>query len=167
MIQYSSLQTPIGELTVYAVEEGIIYITLPGSNSTEVRKWCAEKLGEDEYNEFGDWTKESLHQFKSYFRGERQHFNFPYLLITSSFRKKALMAVSKIPYGETRSYTEIARATGNPRAVRATGSANANNPLPIVIPCHRVITSSGNLGGYGGGLERKKWLLSHEQKFIF
>ena len=82
------------------------------------------------------------------------------------FYQKILMEVSKIPFGTTVSYRDIAVRAGNPKAVRATGNANAKNPVPIIIPCHRVLSSDGTLGGYGGGLDLKKRLLLHENLFI-
>lgn len=81
----------------------------------------------------------------------------------TAFQRKVWAALRKIPAGKTASYAEVARRVGAPRAVRAVGAANGRNPVAIVIPCHRVVCSDGSLGGYGGGLERKRWLLAHEQ----
>ena len=129
------------------------------------KEWCEKVLGEKELIESHTWLVHAKNELNEYFSGQRQSFDCEHLLFTSPFRKKSLEAVLEIPYGERRSYAEIAKSAGNARAVRAAGSANATNPLPILIPCHRVISSDGSLGGYGGGLEMKQWLLDHEQTF--
>lgn len=102
-------------------------------------------------------------ELKSYFNGELRKFSTPLSLLGSPFQRHVWDALIKIPYGETRSYSDIAKAIGKPTAFRAAATANGANTLAIVIPCHRVINSNGELGGYGGGLVRKKWLLNHEQ----
>jgi len=103
-------------------------------------------------------------QLSEYFAGQRRTFDLPLdLSELSAFQKHVLEAVSEIPYGRTCTYTEIAARIGRPRAYRAVGRANGANPLSIVIPCHRLIGSDGSLRGYGGGLERKAWLLAHER----
>ncbi len=98
-----------------------------------------------------------------YFEGKRKIFTIPVTLRGTEFQMKAWKALESIPYGETRNYLEEATMIGNPRAVRAIGGANHHNPIVIIIPCHRVIGKSGKLVGYGGGMERKKWLLEHEK----
>ncbi|WP_104690998.1 methylated-DNA--[protein]-cysteine S-methyltransferase [Helicobacter heilmannii] len=104
-----------------------------------------------------------LESLESYFRGKLFSFNLPLSLSASPFSLQVWQALQNIPYSATRTYQEIAHAINNPKACRAVGNANHNNPCPIVIPCHRVVLKSGNLGGYGGGVEIKKWLLKHEQ----
>lgn len=99
-----------------------------------------------------------------YFEGKLTEFKTPFVLLGSSFQKRVWEELQKIPYGETRSYAELAIAIGRPSAFRAVAQANGTNQLAIVIPCHRVINSNGALGGYGGGVMRKKWLLDHEKK---
>jgi len=103
-------------------------------------------------------------ELKGYFSGKIQEFKTPLFLIGSPFQKRVWEELQKIPRGETRSYAEIAKAIGKPSAFRAVALANGANQIAIVIPCHRVINSNGNLGGYGGGLKRKEWLLKHERK---
>ena len=165
MIQYSYLDTPIGQFTLYAVEDGVVYISLPGIDPNVATNWCERVLDDTEFIESDTWLVHAKNELKEYFAGQRQSFSFGHLLFTSPFRKKSLEAVLQIPYGKRQSYAQIAKKAGNARAVRAAGSANATNPLPILIPCHRVISSDGSLGGYGGGLEMKQWLLNHEQAF--
>ncbi len=102
-------------------------------------------------------------QLREYFAGSRTQFDLPLAPAGTAFQLDAWTALRAIPYGETRSYTEQAAALGRPRAVRAVGSANGRNPIAIVVPCHRVVGSRGGLTGYGGGVDRKRWLLAHEQ----
>jgi methylated-DNA-[protein]-cysteine S-methyltransferase len=102
-------------------------------------------------------------QLELYFEGRLTDFELPLdWRLSSDFRRRALRAVARIPYGETRTYTQIARTAGNERAVRAAGTACGANPIPIVVPCHRVLRSGGALGGYGGGLPMKEGLLRLE-----
>lgn len=103
-------------------------------------------------------------QLDEYFAGRRETFDFPYRLHGTPFQEKVWGALKKIPYGETRSYKDIAEAIGHPKAYRAVGMANHANPIFIVIPCHRVIGESGSLVGYGGGLAMKKALLDLEKR---
>lgn len=106
---------------------------------------------------------ETAKQLQQYFRGERRAFSIPLDPIGTPFQVSVWRALLTIPYGETRSYRDIAVAIGNPKAVRAVGMANNRNPISFIIPCHRVIGSDGSLVGYGGGLPLKRWLLSLEE----
>lgn len=108
-------------------------------------------------------NKGVLSQLKRYLDGELQHFDCALDFRGTPFEKRVWAALAKIPYGETRSYKEIAQAIGYPKAFRAVGNANGNNSLPLIIPCHRVIESSGGLGGFGHGLKVKKQLLDFEK----
>jgi AraC family transcriptional regulator, regulatory protein of adaptative response / methylated-DNA-[protein]-cysteine methyltransferase len=101
-------------------------------------------------------------QLDEYFSGERQDFTLPLHLAGTPFQEEVWRALLKIPYGRTRSYGEQAEMIGKPEAVRAVGHANGQNHIAIIVPCHRVIGANGTLTGYGGGLERKRWLLNHE-----
>jgi methylated-DNA-[protein]-cysteine S-methyltransferase len=101
-------------------------------------------------------------QLKSYFAGERKAFDLPLVLEGTEFQKKVWTALQDIPYGETVSYKTLAQRVGSPKAVRAVGAANGANPIPIIIPCHRVIGNDGSLKGFGGGLPLKKRLLELE-----
>jgi len=107
--------------------------------------------------------KEVRTQLKQYFKGDLKHFDLKTVLDISLFYKKALKAVEKIPYATTKSYKEVANNIDSPNGHRAVANANAINPIPIVIPCHRVIKSNGELGGYGGGSQLKKNLLKFER----
>jgi methylated-DNA-[protein]-cysteine S-methyltransferase len=106
---------------------------------------------------------DAVHQLNDYFAGHLQEFNITYDLFGTVFQKKVWTQLTQIPYGATCSYKEVAQGIGAPKAVRAVGSANNQNPVPVFIPCHRVIGSNGALVGYGGGLDKKEILLSIEQ----
>ncbi len=162
MVWYSFVKTPLGSFIIGSVPEGVCYIGLSDSVK-DLRIRCQKHLGEDEFTLAVTENQLAEKQILDYFNGNLKKFTFPVFHINTPFRKKALEEVSKIPYGETASYGEIARRMGKPSASRAVGSANATNPLPLVIPCHRVVAGDGSLGGYGGGLKMKKWLLDLEK----
>ena len=111
-------------------------------------------------------TKKVFSQLQEYFSGQRQTFDFPYELRGTEFQKKVWAALETIPYGQTRSYREVAQAVGNPKAVRAVGAANGKNPMWIVVPCHRVVGTNGTLTGYAGGIDMKRRLLELEQQVL-
>ena len=113
-----------------------------------------------------DTIKEAHQQLTEYLKGERKTFDLPLNLKGTDFQKQVWMALCDIPYGETRSYKQIAESIGNPKAVRAVGMANNRNPLLIVVPCHRVIGANGKLVGYGAGIEKKEFLLRLEKSLL-
>lgn len=110
------------------------------------------------------FIKQIYHQIEEYFIGERTHFTIPFTIKGTDFQRNVYQALLEIPYGETRTYEEVARSVGSPKACRAVGLIASKNPLSILIPCHRVIGKTGNLTGYAGGLTRKKRLLEIEKK---
>jgi O-6-methylguanine DNA methyltransferase len=110
---------------------------------------------------------EAARQLHAYFAGSLRGFDLPLDLAGTEFQRRVWLELTRIPYGETRSYQDVARAIGAPNAVRAVGAANGANPIPIVIPCHRVIGASGKLVGYGGGLPLKRRLLALERGGLF
>lgn len=120
----------------------------------------------------GDWTEDRaalapvVDQLEEYFDGERRHFDLKLAPSGTPFQLSVWAALADIPFGETLSYGELARRIGNPNASRAVGAANGKNPLPLVLPCHRVIGSSGSLTGFGGGIDVKRALLDHEQSVV-
>lgn len=117
----------------------------------------------NEYSPLSDWA---FDQVREYLEGDRRSFDFPYELHGTEFQQKAWNALCRIPYGETRTYKEIASMLGNPKASRAVGMANNKNPLMLVVPCHRVVGSNGKLVGYAGGLAMKKSLLELERSAL-
>ena len=107
--------------------------------------------------------KEAKSQLKEFFQGKRKRFTVPLEMAGTPFQKKVWKALTAIPYGQTISYRQLAKMVGKPKAARAVGNANRENPVCIVVPCHRVIATGGGIGGYAGGLARKRWLLAHER----
>lgn len=110
-----------------------------------------------------DCLKDCVQQIHEYFQGTRKEFSLDLVFQGTDFQVKVWKALTKIPFGETASYKDIAKAIGNIKGVRAVGNANGKNKIPIVVPCHRVIGSTGNLVGFASGLWRKQWLLNHEK----
>ena len=151
---YCYLDTPIGELLL-AGEDGAL--SLIGFPKGSMRR---DPEADWIYNEKP--LAEARRQLEEYFAGERKAFDLPLQLGGTEFQVSVLEALQKIPYGETVSYGEIAKRIGRPRAMRAVGAANGRNPIPIVVPCHRVIGSSGDLTGFGGGIDTKEALLRLE-----
>ncbi len=118
----------------------------------------------DAENSRNEVLKETEKQLKEYFEGRRSGFDLPLKPEGTEFQQRVWQALLKIPFGETASYKNIAEMIGKPKAMRAVGLANGRNPIPIIIPCHRVIGADGKLIGYSSGLWRKEWLLNHEKK---
>lgn len=111
-------------------------------------------------------VEEALKQLEEYFEGKRKDFTVKLILEGTDFQKQVWKQLRKIPYASTASYKDIARAIGNEKAVRAVGGANGRNHIGIIVPCHRVIAHDGSLGGFGGGVWRKEWLLKHEKENV-
>ena len=151
---YCYLETPIGELLLAGEDDALAMIGFPkGSMRRDPEPdWI--------FNEKRLAT--ARQQLTEYFAGTRRDFDLSVALSGTEFQVSVLEALQQIPYGETVSYGEIARRVGRPKAVRAVGAANGRNPIPIVVPCHRVIGSSGDLTGFGGGLDTKEALLRLE-----
>jgi len=161
LIEYATFYSPIGKIYIAAVKEGVVKISFSTKSPQELEKYCQKYLGAG-VREGSEYTRNAKQQILKYLEGKSQSLDFPVIHLNSSFRKKVLEAERNIPYGETRSYGEVAEMVNNPRASRAVGSANAENPLPLYFPCHRIISSNGSLGGYGGGFGVKKYLLDLE-----
>ena len=154
MTFYSYLDTPVGELLLAGTPSALEFIVFP--TGSKARPPNAEWRRDD--GAF-DVPKRQLDE---YFSGTRKRFELALAPRGTPFQRRVLDALLTIGYGETRSYTDVAVSIGEPRAVRAVGAANGANPIPIVIPCHRVIGANGSLTGFGGGIERKRWLLDLE-----
>ena len=149
------MDSPIGQLSLIADEFGLRAIRFPASKPVEQ---------EAEIRRDFVPLMPAIEQLRAYFGGELQQFELALSPSGSEFQQTVWQALAEIPYGETISYSTLATRIGRPRAVRAVGAANGANPLPIVLPCHRVIGSDGSLTGFGGGLPSKAWLLSHERR---
>ena len=163
MIEYTVFNSPIGNILIAAVKEGVVKISFSDESPEGLEYWSQKFLG-TEVREGSKYTQNAKQQILKYLEGKSQSLDFPVIHLNSPFRQKVLEAERNIPYGETRSYGEVAKMVNNPRASRAVGSANAENPLPLYFPCHRIISYNGGLGGYGGGLGVKKYLLDLEAK---
>ncbi len=156
-MDYDFLETPIGRLLLVADEQGLRHIDFP-------------RADQDERIE-PDWSRDrrylgvAIEQLEAYFAGHLLAFDVALAARGTDFRKTVWNELGRIPYGETISYGELARRIGEPHASRAVGAANGANPLPIIVPCHRVIGANGKLTGFGGGLPIKQWLLDHERRF--
>ncbi len=151
---FAAIDSPIGVLTLTS-EDG----SLTGIQMHEQRHL---KEVPASYRRDDRGLAYAVEQLNAYFAGELQDFDLPTTMRGTEFQRRVWAALCEIPYGETISYGELARWVGNPKASRAVGLANGRNPVAIVVPCHRVIGADGSLTGYGGGLERKVWLLEHE-----
>lgn len=153
--------SPIGIIELSGDEAGLQSCSFLSASS---RKVGQESEIEAKVKEAPAPLKEAWQQLDEYFAGCRQRFSLKLNLQGTPFQKKVWAELQKIPYGQTRSYGEIARACGYPGGSRAVGQANHHNPVVIIIPCHRVVGSDGRLVGFGAGLWRKKWLLQHEAR---
>jgi methylated-DNA-[protein]-cysteine S-methyltransferase len=157
-MQLRHLDSPIGVLTLIASPDGITHVLFDGQEPTDVG------LPDDLPEVDGDPALElAATQLAEYFAGDRRQFDLPLDLRGTDFQRDAWRALARVPYGETRTYGEQAEAIGRPGAFRAVGAANGRNPVPIILPCHRIIGASGALTGFGGGLDVKRQLLDHEQ----
>ena len=153
-------QSPVGPLFLAASEKGLVRLEF----DSRVQAIDSRKVSlQDSPNELAPY----LRQLDEYFDGQRREFSFPLDLRGTDFQFLCWRALLDIPYGETRTYGDIARAIGHPKAFRAVGMSNNRNPIAIVVPCHRVIASDGTLCGYGGGLDIKRKLLDLEQSSIY
>jgi methylated-DNA-[protein]-cysteine S-methyltransferase len=147
-----TIDSPLGALRLYAHADELVGIYLQDQIAPVAEPGRGGVLAD------------AARQLAEYFAGERRAFDLPLAPRGTAFQQRVWHALLAIPYGETRSYGELARAIGRPAAARAVGAANAKNPLAIVVPCHRVIGASGELTGYAGGMSAKRWLLAHEQR---
>jgi methylated-DNA-[protein]-cysteine S-methyltransferase len=161
-VAYSEIDSPVGKLMVAATPRGLVRITFPVEEPETVLEQLASRVS-PRILESPARLDDVRRELDRYFEGRLQQFDLPLdWQLTRGFYRKVLRATARIPYGQTRSYSEMANKAGSPRAVRATGTALGSNPLPIIVPCHRVLRRGGALGGYGGGLEVKQALLELE-----
>ena len=161
-VAVASTDTPIGPLLLAATDEGLVRVAFEIEDSDEVMEELAARVS-PRLLEAPGRLDAVRRQIEEYFEGRRTAFEVPVdMQLAHGFRRKALGFVANIPYGRTASYKEVASGAGSPAAIRAAGSACATNPVPIVVPCHRVLRTGGGLGGYGGGLDRKEQLLRLE-----
>ncbi len=149
--------TPVGRLLIAGNEDGLRHVA-----------FCQTHFSTQEVQPEPSWElnagklKEPIQQLKAYFAGKRKTFDIPLAYPGTDFQKRVWKALCEVPFGKTATYGEIAKSVGNPAASRAVGFANGQNPIAIVVPCHRIIGSNGRLTGYGGGLSHKQTLLQLE-----
>jgi methylated-DNA-[protein]-cysteine S-methyltransferase len=156
MMVYTQIESPVGPLLLVADAAGLRQILFVNGRH--------QARPDPEWKQDAAPLEKTISQLRSYFAGEREEFDLSLAPEGTKFQQEVWRRLSEIPFGETISYGELARRIGNPQASRAVGLANGSNPIPIVIPCHRVIGSNGKLTGYGGGLPIKEKLLALEKK---
>jgi methylated-DNA-[protein]-cysteine S-methyltransferase len=161
-VAYATADSPFGPLLLATTPRGLVRVGLPNQDSDELLVDLAERVS-PRVLEAPAQLDEVRRELDLYFDGRLDRFDLPLdWRLSDGFRQRVLRAINRIPYGQTRNYTEMARKAGNERAVRAAGSACGSNPIPLVVPCHRVLRTGGALGGYAGGLPMKQALLELE-----
>jgi len=153
---FCHVESPIGRLTLTSDGTALtgLYMATPGKRPVFGREWAQ--------NGAAGPLPLVVRQLQEYFAGTRRKFDLPLHMEGTGFQQRVWRALTEIPYGETWSYGQLARRIGNANASRAVGLANGRNPIAVIVPCHRVIGADGSLTGFGGGLPRKQWLLTHE-----
>jgi methylated-DNA-[protein]-cysteine S-methyltransferase len=162
-VVYSPVDSPFGELLLAATGRGLLRLAFPEEDVESVLERISQRVSPRILEAPGPLS-EARRELDEYFAGRRRSFELAldWSLVGGPFGRKVLRVTSEIPYGGVQSYREVASDAGSPRGSRAAGNALGSNPMPIVVPCHRVLHSGGALGGYGGGIERKRWLLELE-----
>ncbi|HEY0318237.1 MAG TPA: methylated-DNA--[protein]-cysteine S-methyltransferase [Solirubrobacterales bacterium] len=161
-VAYTTTDSPFGTLLLAKTPRGLVRVGLPNQDSDELLEDLSQRVS-PRVLEAPLQLDQTRRELDLYFEGRLDSFDLPLdWQLSQGFRLRVLHGIAAIPYGKTRTYTEIARTAGNERAVRAAGTACGSNPIPLVVPCHRVLRSSGALGGYGGGLPMKQGLLQLE-----
>jgi O-6-methylguanine DNA methyltransferase len=165
-VSQAEIDSPIGPLALYGTNDGLMAIVFPRHSRVAVEAWLDRVIGEVRIVDDEAAHEGTIGQLQEYFAGMRRDFDLELDLRGTAFQQRVWEAVAAVPYGQTRSYADVARAVGNGKAVRAVGAANGANPIPLVVPCHRIIGSHGGLHGYGGGLDVKARLLEIEGVII-
>lgn len=161
----SRIDSPIGPLLLGAVGRSLCLVEYAEETRAERQlRRVAERIALEPCAGSSAVIDQTAEQLAEFFAGDRQEFSVPIEPVGTDFQRSVWAELLKIRLGETRSYGRIARTLGDPAATRAVGAANGANPISILVPCHRVVRTGGALGGYGGGLDRKRWLLDHEQR---
>lgn len=162
VLHTAEFDSPIGSLRVVCSEQGLAYVQLPHQNGRGFDGWRTRHAPDARVDRGFEPNRPYVTQLLEFLGGKRREFSLPLDLRGTDFQLAVYREVERIPFGQSRSYAEVAAAVGRPRATRAVGAANGANPIPLVIPCHRVIGSRGQLQGYGGGLDLKARLLAME-----
>ncbi|MBF0706948.1 MULTISPECIES: methylated-DNA--[protein]-cysteine S-methyltransferase [Bacillaceae] len=166
VIHYGEFLSPIGAITLFASPNGVSRLDFGCAEDVLpiAETWYKKHHVKADLVFNSDIIEPIVMQLEEYFSGKRRFFDLKLDKVGTIFQQKVWNNLSEIPYGETRSYRDVAVGISAPKAVRAIGSANNRNPIPIIVPCHRVIGSNGALVGYGGGVDKKEYLLSLEQQ---
>ncbi|MFD1425932.1 O-6-methylguanine DNA methyltransferase [Kroppenstedtia sanguinis] len=164
VLSWSEMDSPVGPITLALSSKGVCHLNYMSGEKAifSLERWAKEWFGSVRLERNDREPAEVIQQLNEYFAGKRQQFDLPIDLYGTAFQKLVWQQLLMIPYGEVRSYKDVAQAMGAPKAVRAVGGANNRNPVSILVPCHRVIGSNGSLVGYGGGLKIKEYLLRLE-----
>jgi O-6-methylguanine DNA methyltransferase len=157
------VEASIGTFRIASTRRGLAYVELPHASGRGLDGWLRRRAPDARCEEGDEPNRAAATQILEYLDGKRTEFDLPLDLRGTPFQRRVWEKLLEIPYGETRSYQEIARAVCRPRALRAVGNANGANPVSLVVPCHRVVASGGKLGGYAGGLSLKARLLAMER----
>ncbi len=161
-VHVAEFETPFGLMRCASTDQGLAYVQLPRASGRGFDGWQRRHLGGAQLKEAWEPNRKAVRQIIEYLNGKRVDFDLPLDLRATEFQHRVYEALQQVPYGETRTYTDIAKAIGQAKAVRAVGTANGANPISLVVPCHRIVAAGGKLGGYGGGLPLKKKLLAME-----
>jgi O-6-methylguanine DNA methyltransferase len=163
IVHTAEFESPVGALRVASSERGLAWVGLPRGSGRGLEGWRVRNAPGARLAAAWAPNQQAIAQLVEFLEGKRRAFDLELDLRGTPFQLAVWDAVSAIPYGETRSYADVARSVGHPAAMRAVGAANGANPLPLVVPCHRVVATGGALGGYGGGLPLKRRLLAMER----
>jgi methylated-DNA-[protein]-cysteine S-methyltransferase len=163
IVHRAEFETPVGSILCASTERGLAFVQLPRADRRSFADWLRRHAPGARLETGFAPNKAAIQQIREYLDGKRSEFELSLDLRGTDFQRRVWDALLEIPYGQTRTYTEQARAIGEPTAVRSVGSANGANPCSIVVPCHRVVATGGKLGGYGGGLPLKRRLLALER----
>ena len=153
---FDTVSSPVGDLLLAVRDDRVLHIGFAEERHPHQRQ--------GQWQRDAERVSKARQQLQEYFCGQRQHFELDLLPIGTTFQRQVWSELARIPYAQTISYGALARRIGNAKAMRAVGLANGRNPIPIIVPCHRVIGANGSLTGFGGGIERKRWLLEHESR---
>lgn len=161
-IYCTSFESKIGTIYLASTEKGVCKISIPKETKKDFFRWLSDHFEEDDVVENKSRNKEVIDQMTRYFNGKLAKFSLPLDQIGTSFQMRVWRELQKIPYGSTISYKQLAKRAGVPRGFQAVGKANGENPIPIIVPCHRVIGTDGSLTGYAAGIKTKEFLLRAE-----
>lgn len=163
VVHTAEFETPFGPMLCASTAAGLAYLQLPRASGRGFAGWLRRHAPGARVEPAWQPNRGAAAQVAEYLEGKRVDFELPLDVRATAFQRHVYDALLEIPYGETRTYSQVARRIGFAQAVRAVGAANGANPLPLVVPCHRVVAAGGKLGGYGGGLPMKKQLLAMER----